>query len=133
MHEPNCGGQHAKIRSVAVGIRPMAPIVSMVRAERGLRLIHVLAVHDGNNHRRGVRHGPCLGRADISRNRKAREKHHRDQQERKQLGERILVMLHESLPTIVFTLVLPNRDRKAGKNCVGRLRAGMMVIQDGRA
>ena len=130
MHEPNCGGQHAKIRRMAVGIRPMAAIVPMVRAERGLRLIHVLAVHDGNRHRRGVRHAPCLGRANVSRNRKAREKHHREQQERKQPSERTLTMLHESLPTSVFTLVLPNRDRKAGKNCVGRLRAGMMVIQE---
>ena len=58
MYEPDGSGQHAKIVSMAVGIRPMAPIVPMVRAERGLRLIHVLAVHDGNGHRRGIHHGP---------------------------------------------------------------------------
>ncbi|CAJ0702680.1 hypothetical protein [Ralstonia wenshanensis] len=116
MHEPDCGGQHAKIRRMAVGIRPMAAIVPMVRAERRLRIVHVLAVHDGNSHRRGVHYGPCLGRANVSRNRHAREQHRREQRERKQLREGGMAMLHVSLQTGAFSLGLPKLDHKTGAN-----------------
>jgi len=115
VHEPACGGQHAEIGSMAVGIRPMAAIVPMVRAKRGLRFVHVLAIR-GNRHRRGVHHGPCLGRANVSCNRHAREQHRREQRERKQPSEGVMVMLHVSLQTSAFSLGLLKLDHKPGAN-----------------
>lgn len=114
MHKPECGGQHTEIGGMAVGIHPMAPIVPMVRAERWMCRVHALALHAGNGRRCGLRHRPRFRRANVSRNRCACEEHRRNQQERKQPRKRGMAILHESLPTSVFTLAPPKLGHKEG-------------------